>query len=148
VDTELLERLLEDPYFSQSSPKSTGLERFNISWLDKILGDASLQEADVQATLAELTAVSIANSLHESGQPTRLMVCGGGVHNAFLMRRLAAILPEVIVESTARYGADPDWVEGLLFAWLARERLNERAQNTPPITGACNPVLLGDIHET
>jgi len=147
VDTELSERLLGDPYFSQSPPGSTGLEHFSISWLDKMLAGSSLQEADVQATLAELTAVSVANSLHESGQPTRLLVCGGGVHNAFLMRRLAAILPDVIVESTARYGADPDCVEGLLFAWLARERLNERAQNTPPITGARNPVLLGDIHQ-
>ena len=147
VDTELLERLLEDPYFSQSPPKSSGLEHFNISWLDKILADSSLQEVDVQATLAELTALSIANSLRESGEPTRLMVCGGGVHNAFLMRRLAAILPKLIVESTTRYGADPDWVEGLLFAWLARERLDERAHNTPPITGARKPVLLGDIHE-
>ena len=151
VVPELLERMLNDPYFSKDPPKSTGLEHFNISWLDKILngmpGDSSLQEVDVQTTLAELTAVSVANSLRESGEPARLLACGGGVHNAFLMRRLAAILPDVIVESTARYGADPDWVEGLLFAWLARERLNDRTQITPPITGASKPVLLGDVYE-
>jgi len=63
------------------------------------------------------------------------------------MHRIAAALPDVVVESTARHGADPDWVEGLLFAWLARERLSGHAQNTPPITGAVHPVLLGDIHE-
>jgi len=151
VNPELLERLLKDTYFSQPPPKSTGLERFNISWLEIILNgmlaDSSMQEVDVQTTLAELTAVSIANSLRNSFEPARLLVCGGGVHNAFLMRRLAAALPDVIVESTARFGADPDSVEGLLFAWLARERLNERVQNTPPVTGARNPVLLGDVHE-
>ena len=146
VDTDLLERLLKDPYFSQPPPKSTGLEHFNLTWLDEMLANTSLQEVDVQATLAELTAVSIANSLKGSGEPKRLLVCGGGAHNAFLMRRLAAALPDVIVETTARYGIDPDWVEGLLFAWLARERLNNRPQNTPPITGAHNPVLLGDVH--
>jgi len=147
VDPDLLESLLQDPYFNQPPPKSTGLEHFNISWLDKVLGDSSLQEVDVQTTLAELTALSIANSLRDSGIPTRLLVCGGGMHNAFLIRRLAAALPDVIVESTGRYGTDPDWVEGLLFAWLARERLDERLQDTTPITGAGNAVLLVDIHE-
>jgi len=151
VDSDLLESLLRNPYFSQTPPKSTGLERFNISWLDKILNGmpdhSSLQEVDVQTTLAELTALCAANSLRDAGTPARLLVCGGGVHNAFLMRRLAAALPDVIVESTARYGADPDWVEGLLFAWLARERLDELVQNTPPITGAARPVLLGEVHE-
>ena len=56
-------------------------------------------------------------------------------------------MPDVVVESTARYGCDPDWVEGLLFAWLARERIHERVQDTPPITGASHPVLLGDVFE-
>jgi anhydro-N-acetylmuramic acid kinase len=69
------------------------------------------------------------------------------VHNVFLMRRIAAALPDVVVESTANHGADPDWVEGLLFAWLARERLAERLQDTTAITGADHPVLLGDIHD-
>ncbi len=147
VDKELLHSLLADPYFSLPSPKSTGLETFNAPWLENLLGDANRKEVDVQTTLAELTAVSVADCLCKPGQPDRLLVCGGGIHNTFLMRRLAAALPDVIVESTARCGADPDWVEGLLFAWLARERLNNRVQNTRPITGAGVPVLLGEIHE-
>ena len=147
VVPDLLERMLADPYFKQTPPKSTGLEHFNMSWLENMLGDPLPAEVDVQATLAELSATSISRSLGKTGLPGRLLVCGGGVHNAYLMRRIAAALPEVIVESTARYGADPDWVEGLLFAWLARERLNGSVQDTPPITGADHPVLLGDIHE-
>ena len=147
VDKALLEKLLADPYFSLPPPKSTGLEYFNMTWLENLLGDARLSEVDIQATLTELTAISVANSLRQCGEPVRLLVCGGGVRNTFLLRRIAAALPDVIVESTARYGADPDWVEGLLFAWLARERLNEHPQNTPPITGASRPVLLGDIYQ-
>lgn len=147
IDPELLERMLGDPYFSRPPPKSTGLEHFNISWLDEMLGDSETTEVDVQTTLAELTASSVARSLSGSSEPTRLLVCGGGVHNAYLMRRLAAALPDVIVEPTTRYGVDPDWVEGLLFAWLARERIANHTQDTPPITGASRPVLLGDIHE-
>jgi anhydro-N-acetylmuramic acid kinase len=147
VDTELLKRLLSDPFFSLPAPKSTGLEHFSMDWLDQALADSKPEPGIVQTTLLELTALSTANSLLEHMQPRRLLVCGGGAHNRFLMRRIAAALPDVVVESTSRYGAEPDWVEAMLFAWLAKERLLGAAQNTPPITGAAHPVLLGDIHQ-
>lgn len=147
VDPGLLSRMLEDPYFARQPPKSTGLEYFNIDWLTGVLGETKTPEGTVQTTLAELTAQCISQSLLKSGQPDRLLVCGGGVHNSDLVRRIATALPDVVVESTSRFGADPDWVEGMLFAWLAYERLSMRLQHTPPITGASEPVLLGDIYE-
>ena len=147
VDTGLLERMLLDPYFQLPTPKSTVLEYFNMSWLDKALGNSDLQPVNVQATLVELTALSVASSLQEFETTARLLVCGGGANNTFMIRRIAAALPGVVVESTAHRGADPDWVDGLLFAWLARERLNERLQDTGPLTGADRPVLLGDVFE-
>jgi anhydro-N-acetylmuramic acid kinase len=147
IDTQLLGRMLADPYFELPPPKSTGLEYFNLPWLEKKLGHTPPSAVDVQTTLVELCAQSIALSLDKAVPPDRLVVCGGGVHNVFLMRRIAAALPDVVVESTANHGTDPDWVEGLLFAWLARERLAERQQDTTAITGADQPVLLGDIHE-
>lgn len=147
VDPDLLGRMLDDPFFAQQPPKSTGLEYFNINWLTGMLGDTTAPEGTVQTTLAELSAQCIGRCLQEPFQPDRLLVCGGGVHNSHLMRRIAAILPDVVVESTSRHGADPDWVEGMLFAWLAHERLNQRALDTPPVTGAIEPVLLGDIYE-
>ena len=147
LDTELLKRMLKDPYFELPHPKSTGLEYFNMSWLDQMLEPCALAAADVQATLAELTAQGISRSLAESGLPDRLLVCGGGVHNTFLMERISAALPAAVVESTRAHGVGPDWVEGLLFAWLARERLADRAQNTAAVTGASLPVLLGEVHE-
>jgi len=142
----LLDRLLADPYFSLPPPKSTGLEHFSMAWLEKAL-DRSHPAADVQATLSELSAQGVSRSLRDAGLPDRLLVCGGGVHNIDLVGRISAALPGVAVESTARHGADPDWVEGLLFAWLARERLNGAELDTSPITGAKHPVLLGEIHE-
>ena len=117
-----------------------------MSWLDQQLAAASPRPDDVQATLAELTARTIAEGLMERMQADRLLVCGGGAHNRYLMRRLAAALPNVIVEPTTRFGADPDWVEGLLFAWLAKQRLEKIPQDTRLITGASKPVLLGEIH--
>ena len=147
VDRNLLDRMLQDPYFDTAPPKSTGLEYFNSAWLENVLQGSALDEVDVQTSLAELTVQSVVRSLQRTGLPRRLLVCGGGAHNTFLLSRMAAVLPDVVVETTARYGADPDWVEGLLFAWLARERLDGRAQDTPPITGASHAVLLGEIFE-
>jgi len=147
VDRDLLERMLQDPYFERSPPKSTGLEYFNMTWLENMLDGFGPDEVDTQASLADLTALGVARSLRDTGPPARLLVCGGGARNTFLMSRIAAALPEVVVETTARYGADPDWVEGLLFAWLTRERLAGRLQDTAEITGASHAVLLGDIFE-
>jgi anhydro-N-acetylmuramic acid kinase len=147
LNKPLLKRMLQDPYFEQAPPKSTGLEYFNMSWLENIPGSSDTEAGNLQTTLAELTAQSVRLSLDNTGHPARLLVCGGGAHNIFLISRLAAALPAVVVETTARHRADPDWVEGLLFAWLARERLAERVQNTPPVTGANRPVLLGTVFE-
>lgn len=147
LDHELLQRLMADPYFSQAPPKSTGLEYFNLNWLNGYLGDPAPSETAVQATLTELSAISIATSLEKIGLPDRMLVCGGGVQNAFLMQRLAVALPTVTVEPTSLYGVDPNCVEGLLFAWLAHQRLNGRTQDTTAITGAGRAVLLGDIFE-
>jgi anhydro-N-acetylmuramic acid kinase len=147
IDHMLLERLLNDPYFKLPTPKSTGLEYFSMDWLDSHLAGSALSAGTVQTTLAELTALTVANSLQAFPAPDRLLVCGGGAHNAFLMRRMAAAMPGSVVEPTTHHGADPDWVEGLLLAWLARERLNQKPQDTRLITGAKQPVLLGEIFE-
>lgn len=147
VDTGLLSRMLADPYFELHSPKSTGLEYFNMHWLDQCLGQTRTAAINVQTTLAELTAQSIRRSLAEGNLPKRLLVCGGGTHNSYLMKRITAVLPDTVVESTAVHGADPDCVEGLLFAWLAREKLSDRKQDTRTITGAAQAVILGETHE-
>ena len=76
----------------------------------------------------------------------RLLVCGGGVHNRTLMQRLSQLLDGVTVDSTARIGIDPDFVEAMGFAWLARQTLNGMAGNLPNVTGACGPRVLGAIH--
>ena len=147
VDFALLNHWLQEPYFGLSPPKSTGLELFNMSWLDSRLLDTNgkTEPVDVQATLAELTASSVAASLQGVMNADRLLVCGGGAHNQLLMRRLAANLPDVVVETTTRFGAIPDWVEGMLFAWLAKQRLAGIPMDTRHITGARQAVLLGDI---
>ena len=77
---------------------------------------------------------------------TRVIACGGGVRNPVLMRAIAACLPGVVVESSAAHGLDPDFVEAMAFAWLARETLAGRPGNLPAVTGAAGPRVLGVVH--
>ena len=92
---------------------------------------------DVQSTLAELTARTIADALAQTSlQPGVLGVCGGGAHNDDLLQRLQQRLPQWRIESTACWGIEPDWVEAAGFAWLARERLAGRTSSLPAVTGA------------
>ena len=146
VDDALLARLLDEAWFAQPPPKSSGREQFHLGWLEPRLrgGEAP---ADVQRTLLELTAASVADALRAQQPGTRrVMVCGGGVHNPLLLDRLRARLPGVVVESTAAHGVDPDFVEAMGFAWFARETLAGRPGNVPSVTGARGPRVLGAIH--
>jgi anhydro-N-acetylmuramic acid kinase len=143
----LLDRMLRDPYFARRPPKSTGRETFSDAWLDRALDGNPSQAADVQATLTELTAQTIATSLLANGSPpARLLVCGGGAQNTYLMSRLRRLLPHSQVESTSACGIDPQHVEAAGFAWLAHRYVNAQTGNLPAVTGARHCVPLGALY--
>ena len=146
VDTALLSKLLQEPWFSVPAPKSTGRDQFHLGWLEHLLS-GSETPADVQATLLALTARTVADALN-AAQPgtSRLIACGGGVHNPALMRALAATLPRIAVESSAAHGLDPDLIEAMGFAWLARQTLLGLPGNLPSVSGARGPRVLGAIY--
>jgi len=146
IHRALLDRLLADPYFALPPPKSTGREHFNLDWLQSQL-PADTAEADIQATLCELTACSIAQAVEQYAPDcSELLVCGGGADNGYLMQRLATLLPACTVATTARYKLEPRWVEATAFAWLARQTLNHLPGNLPAVTGAHQAVILGAIY--
>ena len=146
MDAALLARLLDDPWFAQPPPKSSGREHFQRKWLAPHLR-SGLAPVDVQATLRELTARTIADALHASQPDTqRLLVCGGGVHNPVLMEALRQAMPEVRLGSTDEFGLDPDHVEAMGFAWLARQALLGKPGNLATVTGAAGPRILGAIY--
>ncbi len=147
VHPALLARLLADPWLALPPPKSTGRDQFHLEWLRPRLANDAMPPADVQATLCEFTAATVADALRrEQPDTTELLVCGGGVHNAQLMDRLRAQLPGVRIDSTAAHGLDPDFVEAAAFAWLAAETLAGRPGNLPAVTGARGPRVLGSVH--
>ena len=140
----LLQLLLSDPFFVKSGPKSTGREHFNLRWLQQQLGrHAELAPVDVQATLAELSARSIATSIQAAQAVDEVLVCGGGAHNTDLMERLAKQLAPARVISTEAYEVSPDWMEAMAFAWLAHRFCEGLPGNCPEVTGASGLRVLG-----
>ncbi|WLP21682.1 anhydro-N-acetylmuramic acid kinase [Raoultella ornithinolytica] len=142
----LIQNMLSDPWFALPAPKSTGREYFNYGWLERHLARfQGLRPQDVQATLAELTAVTIAEQVLLSGGCERLLVCGGGARNPLLMARLAALLPGTEVSTTDAAGISGDDMEALAFAWLAWRTMSGLPGNLPSVTGACEATVLGAI---
>ncbi len=150
----LLKALLAHPYFALPAPKSTGREDFNMAWVDSILEQVAHQHpnlayspADVQATLSELTAVSVAQAIiYTTDNVTgELFVCGGGAYNGLMLARLQAHLPQWLVTTTADIGLSPLWVEATAFAWLAQQTLINAPSNLPSVTGANKAVVLGQV---
>jgi anhydro-N-acetylmuramic acid kinase len=142
----LLDQLLAHEFFSRRPPKSTGRDIFNLDWIESQLS-AGHRPEDVQATLAALTAETIAGGirLHCTGVQ-RIWLCGGGAHNTTLLGRLADLLPGQSVGTTDDLGIGVDWVEACAFAWLARQTLAGQPGNLPAVTGARGPRILGAIH--
>ncbi|MBS0448688.1 MAG: anhydro-N-acetylmuramic acid kinase [Proteobacteria bacterium] len=148
VDAALLARLRAEPYFALPAPKSTGRDLFHADWLDRHLAAAGpTATADVQATLAELTASVAADALRrDASQADELIVCGGGAANHHLMQRLAALLPGVRVMPSDERGLPANQVEASAFAWLARAWFERQPGNLSSVTGARGPRVLGALH--
>ncbi len=146
MQAALLKTLLQDPYFTKPFPKSTGREYFHLAWLEKHITQ-TYSPLDVQRTIVELTAITIAAAIKHHFQTAEVFICGGGVHNTFLMERLKALLPEYLLQSTHAFGVDPDWVEAMAFAWLAQQTLQKKSGNIASVTGARSNCILGGIFE-
>jgi anhydro-N-acetylmuramic acid kinase len=141
--------MLADPYFAMLPPKSTGRDRFHAEWLNGLLLQSwsASDPTDVQATLAELTAVACGRDvLRYSTGAVELLVCGGGALNDHLMRRISARLPGLRVRSTADFGLPVDQVEACAFAWLARAFLRRECGSIASVTGAAGARVLGALY--
>ncbi len=146
VNGKLLELLLSDPYFELEAPKSTGREYFNATWLEKRLElFSNISAVDVQRTLIEFILIPIVEALQDH-KINRLVLCGGGAHNGFLVSRLAQELNGIDVIKSDDLGIDSTFLEAIAFAWLAYKRVNNQSIDLTSITGSKQPSILGAIH--
>ncbi|MDQ2734259.1 MAG: anhydro-N-acetylmuramic acid kinase [Pseudomonadota bacterium] len=151
VDERLLDVLLSEPYFALAAPKSTGRDLFDEKWLESRLAAADarqrLDAQDIQATLAELTARTCADACRAfAPEAAELIVCGGGAHNADLMRRIARRVSPTRAVTSAERGLPVDQVEAAAFAWLARAFTRREPGNIAAVTGARGPRILGALY--
>lgn len=150
INSSLLENLLNHEFFNLATPKSTHIDQFSLDWLDQIIAISNAKCAsaeNVAATLVELTAVSVVQALRLSSSTIkRLIACGGGCKNSFMLERIAEHLGTTPLERCDNYGIGADWVEAVAFAWLARQTLAHQEITTPTITGARHACVLGGIY--
>jgi anhydro-N-acetylmuramic acid kinase len=145
-DATLLQQLLEEPYFSIAPPKSTGRELFNMSWLQNKLGLFERRPQDVQATLLEFTAASVAAAIRQYAPGAAVYVCGGGARNAGLLSAISRLVAPNPVASTAVLGLHPDYVEAVAFAWFAQRTLAGMPSSAGSVTGARGARILGGVY--
>jgi anhydro-N-acetylmuramic acid kinase len=152
VHQGLLETLLAHPFITQSPPKATGREVFGQALFRTVLERASalqLAPVDVVRTCTAFTADSILDNYHRFIWPrwtiTEVIICGGGVYNAELMRLLRDGLAPCPVTTPETYGYPNEALEAILFALLAHATVHGRAGNVPGATGARRAVVLGKI---
>ncbi len=148
---ELVEQWLKQEFFQALPPKSTGRELFGWDYLNQCLVQTSaynLSDADILATLTELTVSSIVHSYHNflPQIPEMVMLGGGGSRNLYLKQRLQAQLPSAQVVTTDEMGVSADFKEAIAFAVLAYWRNLGIPGNLPNVTGARADVLLGNVH--
>ena len=149
VNRELLNRLLDDPYFRRRPPKTAGREQYGTEFVERLLG-TGLPVLDLIATCTAFTAAAVAIGIERFVRPRmpvdELIVSGGGVHNRRMMAQLAAFLPGVSLATSTDYGVDADAKEAIAFAVLAYETWRRRPANLPSATGARRAVVLGKIN--
>ncbi len=148
VDEPLLDALMAHPFFARPWPKSTGIEDFNLGWLQKILdGLRQPREPEtVQATLCRFSARTAAQAIEQAcPDQGRLFVCGGGAHNRTLISQIGEELAGWQIEFTDALGIGIDWVEAAAFAWLAYRNLAGLPGNVPYVTGASREAIMGNV---
>lgn len=150
-DQQLVAQWLQQDFFQQCPPKSTGRELFSQDYLElrwQEMEQRGLGDSDRLATLTELTVASIIQSYRQflPQMPDEVLLCGGGSRNLYLRQRLQAELTSARIGTTDEVGIDSNFKEAIAFAVLAYWRIKSIPGNLPQVTGASKSVLLGDIH--
>jgi anhydro-N-acetylmuramic acid kinase len=142
----LLNHLLSDAYFKKPAPKSIDKAYYAYAWLEKHIKPNHKPE-DIQATLLHLTAHSIADAINAQASNTKqVLLCGGGSNNQCLIQALINYLPQHQIHTTNKLNINPDYLEAMMFAWLAEQTMQKKALDFTKITGASKPTILGAIY--
>lgn len=137
----IVDRFLSRPFFYRMAPKSLDRNEF----ADLLSDVADLGVEDGVATLTAATVLSIVQGIEQCPQsPQRVIVCGGGRHNATMMAMLSASL-DVPVEPIEAYELNGDMIEAYAFGYLAVRVLRGLPTSCPTTTGVRASVSGGIV---
>ncbi len=149
---DVVGEILRDPFFSQAPPRAAGREQFGLDYARAFLDrcrKAKLSDASTLATATWLTAASVHDAYSRYVAPAfavdEVIVSGGGAHNVTLLQYLSRVFGRASVVTSDYYGLDPEAKEAAAFALLAELSLEGRPGNLPGVTGAAEPVVLGNL---
>jgi anhydro-N-acetylmuramic acid kinase len=148
VHDELLGVLKKMSFLRKRKPIALGREQFGNDLVDEIIDQAERLGVGVESvvsTVAWFTAHCIAAIARKVDTIDRILTCGGGSHNSFMINSLREMLPGTEIGDTSCLGIDPDYVESISFALLANLTVDRIPGNLPHVTGALQPVILGRI---
>jgi anhydro-N-acetylmuramic acid kinase len=149
INQDLLDLYMQDDYFTLPYPKSTGRDYFNLAWLTTNFKklNKTISPQNIQTTLTALTVTSIVHTIKQitSNNNYELLVCGGGVHNSYLMQQLQQAIKPNKLYPTDQKGFPADWIEAATFAWFATQNLAKQPTDLTNVTGAKKPTILGEV---
>jgi len=152
VNNSLLEYLMDDKYFKQPLPKTTGREYFGSSYVDRLMDkaeDMGVRGKDLIATVTAFTAKAIVESykyyILSKYRLDKVIVGGGGSYNKTLLAFIKEYLEDIDVITQEDIGFNSDAKEAVAIAILANEAINGNKNNIPNVTGAKNMVVMGKI---
>ncbi len=139
IDETVLGAMLDNPWFDQPPPKSLDRADFTIQ------PARGLSPGDGAATLTAFTAATVALALnHLPERPLRLLVAGGGRHNATMLAMIADAC-EIPVEPIEALGQNGDATEAEGFAYMAVRSLKGLPISFPGTTGVPEPLTGGRL---
>jgi len=149
INHPLLKEMMDDDYFSRNYPKSTGPDYFGENWIDQQINKIpeNIAPEDTQATLIQVTALSIARAIEKLDFTDKnIYLCGGGSHNKFLIQEIEKIVNGSVYTSE-KLGIDPDYLEAICFGWFAKQRIKDVKFDLSQITGSIKEVYVGRKYE-
>lgn len=139
VQQKILQKWQQDKFFNKPLPKSLDRQHFHGCLKDV----TNFNIADGAATLSAFTCFAISNALKKLPTCKKIIICGGGRHNQFIMQNLKNEFTNIVGSETL--GIHPDALEAQMIAYLTARFFYKLPSSFFNTTGVKIPTIAGKI---